>query len=785
MAVLAAALLPVSPAAASTTSTRPTVQWKAPAAATVGESFGVRVVIDGTGGVAGYQLQVRTDGPAELDGASAGDSPLTRVAGGHDLSVAELDGRAVIAAFLESGTAAGRFTLAHVVLVPTAPGVLRLQLDELVAVGTDGERIPLWSPSPLTIEVRAGDGPTTASAAAASPAVTTTTVAVPDDPTEPITADGVVDALERTELALEWEQTELGDDGCGTPAFDVNGDGCVDIADLVVAARWSSTTTTTTTESTEPSGSTTSVASLAAATFTVRSVGDEADSRPGNGVCRTSAGTCTLRAAIQEANASSGPVEIDFALPGPGPHVINVTRTMPRLTNPKGTTIDGYTQAGSSPNSDPTVSNAVIGIEVNGGGDSTLDAFVVVSANNVVRGLAVYGFRRPFWIFGDTATDNRVVGCFVGTDAGGTYVSPALGEAAHGLHVEQGARRTVIGGVSPADRNVISGNGRHGIGLWHNQTDDAVIKGNIVGLSPDGTRRVPNRKHGIDLNFGVSGTTVGGTEPGARNVVSGNDDSGLELSHTPLTTGNVIAGNYVGTDVSGTAAPAHTANSNRGIYIEDGARNNVVEDNVIGNNAKGGVILVDGPNGASTGNVIRGNRIGISTSGEPIPNGVAGVVVNSPDTTVGPNNVIARNNGFGVRLNLDTAVRNRITRNSIFGNASLLGIDIAPTNQVNPNDSGDVDEGPNRRLNFPVITLASPSLVTGTACPGCTVELFSSDRSSTNGSGQVFRVAVVADSTGQFHYSSPVFDANDTITATAIDEEGNTSEFARNATVGA
>lgn len=58
-----------------------------------------------------------------------------------------------------------------------------------------------------------------------------------------------------------------------------------------------------------------------AATFTVNSVGDAVDANPGNGICATAAGRCTLRAAIQEANANAGGDVIDLRA---GPYVLSI-----------------------------------------------------------------------------------------------------------------------------------------------------------------------------------------------------------------------------------------------------------------------------------------------------------------------------------------------------------------------------------------------------------------------------------------------------------------------------
>src|SRR4051812_40670116 len=88
-----------------------------------------------------------------------------------------------------------------------------------------------------------------------------------------------------------------------------------------------------------------------AATFTVNTVVDAPDSAPGNGICRTAAGTCSLRAAIQEANATTAVDTIAFAVPGAGVHTFTTTG-FPTATRPL--IVDGFTQPGSQANTNPT-----------------------------------------------------------------------------------------------------------------------------------------------------------------------------------------------------------------------------------------------------------------------------------------------------------------------------------------------------------------------------------------------------------------------------------------------
>jgi CSLREA domain-containing protein len=521
----------------------------------------------------------------------------------------------------------------------------------------------------------------------------------------------------------------------------------------------------------------------------VNTTGDQWDARAGDGICRTSVNTCSLRAAIQEANAAAGPNTINFAIPGTGPFTIQLGARLPALSDKSGpTTIDGYSQPGSAVNTDPVMSNAVIQIQIAGNGPDGFEGVVITSGGNTVRGLAIYNLGRSIWIYrtGAGSPGNIIQGNFIGTNAAATFVSPTLGTIGHGMHIEQDSPNTLVGGTTPDARNVISGSARTGVGLWHAATDNAQIYGNIIGLSPHGDRAVPNRKHGVDLNFGVSGTIVGGTGPGQRNVISGNDDSGVEISHTSGTNNNVVVGNYIGTTLDGNQAPAYTANKNTGVYIEDAASSNRVENNVIANNQKGGVTIIAGPNGIPSGNIVRNNRIGLTLNGTVAGNKNQNVYVDGTLSTIGPGNTIVGSNGGGIVSVNANALRNTFTRNSIYGNTGL-SIDLAPRGSVNPNDAGDGDSGPNTLLNYPVITAAHATTVTGTVCAGCTVELYKTGLSGAtpkgNGPARTFVASVVANGNGQFTFTGVALTVGTWVSATATDTSGNTSEMALNARV--
>ena len=76
----------------------------------------------------------------------------------------------------------------------------------------------------------------------------------------------------------------------------------------------------------------------------------------------------------------------------------------------------------------------------------------------------------------------------MGTNASGTYrdLEHVLYGYASGVRLINGASNNLIGGASAADRNVISGNASQGFGLYDAGTDQNVIVGNVIGLTPSG-----------------------------------------------------------------------------------------------------------------------------------------------------------------------------------------------------------------------------------------------------------------------------------------------------------
>jgi parallel beta-helix repeat protein len=212
-------------------------------------------------------------------------------------------------------------------------------------------------------------------------------------------------------------------------------------------------------------------------------------------------------------------------------------------------------------------------------------------------------------------------------------------------------------------------------------------------------------------------------------------------------------------------------NSANGIALNNNADDNSLINNQILNNGFAGVSITQ-----SVGNTLQGNLIEA--------NGDAGISLSGATGTVILANTIHDNADAGIFLADSPSLNNQntITENSLYANDGL-GIDLAPTG-VNANDAGDGDDGPNTRLNFPENLSVTGDDVSGTACSGCTVEVFWVQLDlSGYGEGKTFVGSGVA-SGGNFTITTSGMPLYGWITTTATDPSGNTSEFSPNLQVG-
>ncbi len=269
---------------------------------------------------------------------------------------------------------------------------------------------------------------------------------------------------------------------------------------------------------------------LSAATFVVSNTNND--------------GPGSLRQAILDANANPGADTIVFNIPssdpgcGPlGTCTIHPLTDLPTITDQ--VTIDGYTQPGSSPNTEPQVSDAVLNIQLLGDRDTDPEwrGLDVQSNNCVIRGLVISGFDIGIYVL--NASGVTIGGCFIGTNDDGQAGSDN-DDGIRGVF----ATNIMIGGPNPADRNVISGNYTDGIDV---QTcDGAQIQGNMIGPDRTGTVLVGNG-NGIAVSSfsSAASVTIGGPGQGAGNMIAGNSYNGILLN---LVTGSqvVVQGNSIG-----------------------------------------------------------------------------------------------------------------------------------------------------------------------------------------------------------------------------------------------
>ena len=260
---------------------------------------------------------------------------------------------------------------------------------------------------------------------------------------------------------------------------------------------------------------------------------------------------------------------------------------------------------GTSRFGDVALANTGAGINIFGGGNTV--GGTMAGERNVIS-----GNFQGISISTAQAVGNVVQGNYIGTDVTGTL---DRGNTSDGVRIFDGARGTVIGGTAPGAGNLISGNNGDGLEISGANTSGNLVQGNLIGTAAGGGGPRPNSGAGVRISAGATDNTIGGTTAAERNVISGNTLDGVAVSDLG-TSRNVIQGNFIGVNAAGTAA---LANGDAGVDIEAGASGNVVggtvpgAGNVISGNAVNGVEL----NGAgTTGNVVAGNTIGLNAVGD-------------------------------------------------------------------------------------------------------------------------------------------------------------------------
>ncbi|HET9530499.1 MAG TPA: FG-GAP-like repeat-containing protein, partial [Blastocatellia bacterium] len=443
-------------------------------------------------------------------------------------------------------------------------------------------------------------------------------------------------------------------------------------------------------------------------------------------------------------------------------------------------------------------------------GNPLTDGIEVDTANNLIGGTAqparnlISGVGRGiiFTTFNsDPATGNLIQGNFIGTNASGTA---AIGNSHAGISTNSapGSPGNFIGGATAGAGNLISGNGT-GIDLSSSATTGTLVQGNLIGLNAAGSGAVANGT-GVQVGLSAHDNTVGGTVASTRNTVSGNVFHGVVIRDTS-STGNLVQGNFIGTDVSGTAS---AGNGTAGVFLLFSAANNTIggmadgAGNLISGNGFGsgaGIDVGEIDRPVTTSNDIQRNLIGTDVTGTTsLANNGDGIrVPANADGNRIENNTIAFNTAAGVCIpNVDVpnntpGIRISIKDNSIYSNATL-GIDLGLAG-VTANDPQDLDIGANNLQNFPVLTSVTLSngmlhivgSLNSTPNTDFFVQFFSSSQCMGSNPGQDQQVLNFlpllfhTDASG----NAPI-DVTLTVTPTggwvnclATDPSGNTSEF--------
>jgi BACON domain-containing protein/S-layer family protein len=389
---------------------------------------------------------------------------------------------------------------------------------------------------------------------------------------------------------------------------------------------------------------------------------------------------------------------------------------------------------GGSPNGN-TVQGNYIGLTADGATAlGTGGVAIYYSSSNLIGGTTAAArnlIARGITIRYAISTNNLVQGNYIGLNAAGTAAagSPSAGP---GVFID-GANTNTVGGTAAGAGNVI-GNCANGVVI--SDSSNCIVQGNYIGTNAAGTAAIPNSNNGIVIKqvFGTAtGNLIGGAAAGARNVISGNPQHGINIA---FANGNTVQGNFIGVAADGTS---QLSNHSHGISIA------FSNNNIIGGTAAG------------AGNLIAFNGTSSNSS--------SGVQI--------------ENAGTG----------NSARGNSIFSNTGL-GIDLGGAG-VTQNDADDGDSGANNLQNFPTLTsalLGCGTTVSGTlnSTPNTTFDIdFFANPScdpTCHGEGKTFlgSTSTVTDPSGNASFTgllSTQAPGGSFITATATDPAGNTSEF--------
>jgi hypothetical protein len=411
---------------------------------------------------------------------------------------------------------------------------------------------------------------------------------------------------------------------------------------------------------------------------------------------------------------------------------------------------------GVSASGSVALGNGASGVAVFGGASNNIIGGATTGAGDVISANGVYGV----YVSDAGTTGNVVEGDYIGTD----YTSlHALGNGSNGVIIQASASHNTIGGLTAAGRNVISDNASYGVLLVGSGTSANVIEGDEIGTDSSGLHAQAN-SWGVFVSGGATNNTVGGTSAGARNLISGNAWTGVELSGSG-TTGNLVVGNWIGTDATGNAP---LANPGAGVAISQGASSNTVSANVLSGNSLTGAWV-----GSSSQNVFIGNIVGLGQDGSHVVRNGIGVelLAGSTGNTIGgttatARNIISGNAGDGILITGAGTNSNVVASNYIGLNGS------GSTPAGNGSYGVQIDTGASYNT-IGSTTYGARNVISANGASG--VAIFSSGTTGNVVEGNY----IGTDSTGEYAEGNQI-DGIDLVGGASGNVIGGTSSFARN-----
>jgi len=346
-----------------------------------------------------------------------------------------------------------------------------------------------------------------------------------------------------------------------------------------------------------------------------------------DGICNDEDGRCTLGAAYGESFNMNTPVNIDFSVSG----TINLMNAVSLFD---GSTIDGGGQIElKSPYACMSVDNntTVKGIKFSNATFGT--GLIVGGKNNHIGGFnsgnEFVACNVGLTLGGDS---NEVYSNYFGLDKNNVLMPNRFGMLITGSY-------NTIGKPVPGYSNKICGNYVAGIELGYGGHNEILF--NYIGTTTDGLTGYGNLQ-GIVI-AGSDENKIGSDSNSAGNIISGNQEHGIIISGAPpesYSSVNNITHNIIGLSPLQNAAVPNGS----GIVITNGARYDIIQNNVIAGNNQNGILIFGIDDTISTeGHLIQDNKIGINDNSVIYPN-LNGILIRGNTTSISIGADISNNN---------------------------------------------------------------------------------------------------------------------------------------------